>query len=115
MTRQLWAEGAAALSTAAGVDVLRVVASTAQPRATAAASHLVERKVRRIGCPFSPSSGEFWLNLLIGRKRFRNGYHVDTKEVKAFAGKWAQIRGKEFRDVPEHASMHRCPRPLSNV
>jgi DNA-binding LacI/PurR family transcriptional regulator len=85
--------------------VLRVVASTAQPRATAAASHLVERKLRRIGCPFSPSSGEFWLDLERGRKRFRNGYHVQMSKVKASTAKCTQIRRKEFRNVPEHASM----------
>jgi len=57
----------------------------------------------RIGCPFSPGSGEVSIDLVVGRKRFRNRYHVQKSEVKPFPAKCAQIRGHEFRNVPERA------------
>src|SRR5947199_10862205 len=77
MTRQRWLAAlsarpwwtAAGLCTAA-VAVATTVATAAHP-ATAAAGQRVERRLRRIGCPFSPGAGANAERWLVRRKRFR--------------------------------------------
>src|SRR5438874_177167 len=103
MTRHLWpALAVPAPSVAAGAEApLARTARAASARAAVASERV--RVVRRIGCPFSPGSGEIAVDLQLVRKRFRNGYHVSEAEVKPSPAKCVQIRRSWFRNVPERA------------
>src|SRR5947208_4002246 len=88
MTRQLCAAcGAPTLSTAAGVPAVKTVARTAQTAAAATAvSRRVERRLRRIGCPFSPGQRATRAESTFSENVSGTVYHDFRAEVKTDRG-----------------------------